>query len=119
MAAYGINQHKKGGGILDNFLKLFTYERHSGEKHSYSLAPAMYGKPTSFMGPGTRLDLRLNPDGTIKDNSLPLNHSDFESYIHDVAYDKAKKEYLKNPTPENKRQQLKKYGMLMMHLLMK
>ena len=60
------------------------------------------------MGPGTRLDLRLNPDGTPKSDSIPINNADYASYIHDLSFYNAKKDYLSNPTPENKKQQMQK-----------
>ena len=41
----------------------------------------------SFTGPGTRLDLRLNPDGTPKDWSEPVDRVDNAAYRHDLAYD--------------------------------
>jgi hypothetical protein len=41
----------------------------------------------SFTGPGTRLDLRLNPDGTPKEWSKPVDRVDNAAYIHDLAYD--------------------------------
>ena len=41
-----------------------------------------------FTGPGTRLDLRLNPDGTPKDWSGPINRVDNAAYYHDLAYDR-------------------------------
>jgi hypothetical protein len=40
----------------------------------------------SFTGPGTRLDLRLNPDGTPKEWSKPVDRVDNAAYIHDLAY---------------------------------
>ena len=59
----------------------------------------------SFMGPGTRLDLRLNPDGTPKADSLPINKSDYESYLHDLSYYNAKKSMKKT-----QRQKIEKYN---------
>src|ERR1043165_125852 len=41
----------------------------------------------SFTGPGTRLDQRLNPDGTPKDWSKPINRADNAAHRHDLAYD--------------------------------
>ena len=61
----------------------------------------------NFMGPHTNLNERLNEDLTPKTNSIPLNTSDFNSMIHDIQYKKAKYNYLKNPTPENRKQQLR------------
>ena len=42
----------------------------------------------SFTGPGTRLDLRLNPDGSPKDWSKPVDRVDNAAYHHDLAYDR-------------------------------
>jgi hypothetical protein len=42
----------------------------------------------SFTGPGTRLDLRLNQDGTPKDWSKPVDRVDEAAYRHDLAYAK-------------------------------
>lgn len=42
----------------------------------------------SFTGPGTKLNLRLNPDGTPKDWSKPVNRVDEAAYAHDLAYAK-------------------------------
>jgi predicted metal-dependent HD superfamily phosphohydrolase len=41
-----------------------------------------------FTGPGTRLDLRLNPDGTPKEWSKPVDRVDSAAYIHDLAYNR-------------------------------
>jgi len=40
----------------------------------------------SFTGPGTRLDLRLNPDGSFKSWSKPVDRVDNAAYHHDLAY---------------------------------
>ena len=40
----------------------------------------------SFTGPGTRLDLRLNPDGSYKTWSKPVDRVDNAAYHHDLAY---------------------------------
>ena len=40
----------------------------------------------SFEGPGTNLELRLNPDDSPKDWSLPINQVDAECYKHDLDY---------------------------------
>jgi hypothetical protein len=39
-----------------------------------------------FTGPGTRLDLRLNPDGSYKEWSKPVDRVDNAAYHHDLAY---------------------------------
>ena len=87
-------------------MKPFTAERYTGERHAYSLAPSTFLKPVNFMGPHTNLNERLNDDFTPKNNSLPINKSDYNSMIHDIEYKKASDNYFKNPTPENRKKQL-------------
>ena len=68
-----------GGDIqktLENFPG-FIWSKYSKEKH-------LPGH--NFTGPGTRLDLRLNPDNTPKEDSKPINRVDAASYKHDLAY---------------------------------
>ena len=43
----------------------------------------------SFSGPGTKLDLRLNPDDSPKDFSKPVNRVDEIAYRHDLDYREA------------------------------
>ena len=102
------NRRQRGGGAIDSILKAFTISRYPGERHARSLASDTFGKAFQFMGPGTDLTRRLNPDETPKMDSQPVNKADYESYKHDLAYKHAKDEYLKNPTPENKKIQMKK-----------
>jgi len=40
----------------------------------------------NFTGPGTKLDKRLNSDGTPKAWSKPVNRVDSAAYRHDLAY---------------------------------
>jgi len=42
----------------------------------------------NFTGPGTKLDRRLNPDGTPKEWSKPVNRVDTAAYYHDLCYAK-------------------------------
>ena len=88
-------------------MKLFTYEKYSGERHAYSMAPSTFGRPMSFMGPHTNLNTKLNENLTPKSDSIPINKSDYNSMIHDIEYRKAKDNYIKNPTPKNRKQQLR------------
>ena len=37
-------------------------------------------------GPGTKLDKRLNADGTSKEWRIPINRADNAAYHHDVCY---------------------------------
>ena len=39
-----------------------------------------------FIGPGTKLYKRLNPDGTPKEWSIPINRVDNAAYHHDLCY---------------------------------
>lgn len=39
-----------------------------------------------FCGPGTRLDVRLNDDGTPKEDSLPVDRIDEAALRHDKFY---------------------------------
>ena len=42
----------------------------------------------NFTGPGTKLYKRLNPDGTPKEWSLPINRVDNAAYHHYLCYSK-------------------------------
>jgi predicted nucleic acid-binding Zn-ribbon protein len=71
------------GGDLVNSLNSVTsniklpWAKYPGEMH----LPGM-----NFAGPGTRLDLRLNPNGTPKESSMPVDRVDAAAYRHDMAY---------------------------------
>ena len=78
-----LSKKYNGGGVIDSLMKPFTAERYTGERHAYSLAPSTFLKPMNFMGPHTNLDERLNDDLTPRNNSLPINKSDYNSMIHD------------------------------------
>ena len=40
----------------------------------------------NFTDPGTKLDKRLNSDGTPKEWSMPINRVDNAAYHHDLCY---------------------------------
>ena len=42
----------------------------------------------NFTGPGTKLYRRLNPNGTPKEWSIPINRVDNAAYHHDLCYSK-------------------------------
>lgn len=83
------NELLRGAGIGDFFQK--GLDKLGIEAHlPASIVPP---KRYSFCGPGTRLDKRLNPDGTWKDWSTPhefekygTNALDYGCYLHDLAY---------------------------------
>ena len=73
---------KEGGdlvGMLNTVSKNFQLplQKFPGELH----LPGM-----NFAGPGTRLEYRLNDDGTYKEFSKPIDRVDEAAYYHDLAY---------------------------------
>jgi hypothetical protein len=46
----------------------------------------MYLPGMNFAGPGSRLDLRLNDDGTPKQWSMSVDRVDLAAYHHDMSY---------------------------------
>lgn len=73
---------KKGGDLVNSLNSVTSsiklpWAKYSGEMH-------LPGH--SFTGPGTRLDLRLNPDGSFKSWSKPVDRVDNAAYHHDLAY---------------------------------
>ena len=78
----GQNQNLKeyfGGDIQKFSTKLpgFIWSKYSGEKHLPGYA---------YLGPGTRLDIRLDEDNIPKSGEEPINEIDQLAYIHDLAY---------------------------------
>ena len=70
----------------------------------------------NFMGPRSNLSARLNKNLTPKSDSTTINKSDQNSMIHDIEYKKAKYNYFKSTTPENRKHHLKMFGELMINL---
>ena len=66
-------------GMLNKVSKNFKLpgQKFPGELH----IPGM-----NFAGPGTRLEYRLNDDGTPKEFSKPVDRVDQAAYYHDLAY---------------------------------
>ena len=48
----------------------------------------MHLRGHNFTGPGTKLNKRLNLDGTPKEWSMPINRVDNAAYHHDLCYSK-------------------------------
>ena len=63
---------QKGGSLLNKFINNLPVEMHLPGHN--------------FMGPGTKLNKRLNPDLTPKKWSKPVNRVDKAAYHHDVCY---------------------------------
>ena len=83
MVAFSV---QNGSGVMDTLMKTFTAEKYPNERHAYSLDVNHFMQPYSFVGPQTRLDIRLNADETPKPNSIPLNDLDSSALKHDLAY---------------------------------
>ena len=97
-----------GNGVIDTLMHKFTAHPYPGENHAYSLDPRCFGKSYRYVGPGTRLDIRLDEHMHSKAGQEPLNALYETAYNHDVAYLKAGNAYRANPTPENKKIQMHK-----------
>src|SRR6218665_859924 len=77
-----VKSEKRGGDLVGSLNSLTSniklpWAKYPGEMH-------LPGH--SFTGPGTRLDMRLNPDGTYKPWSKPVDRVDNAAYHHDLAY---------------------------------
>ena len=72
----------KGKGIADSFIEKLPVELHLVDFSDGVLKPKRY----NFCGPGTKLEKRLNPDGTPKDWSKPINKLDEGCMAHDKTY---------------------------------
>lgn len=73
---------KKGEGIADKFIEKLPVELHLVDFSDGILKPKRY----NFCGPGTKLDKRLNADGTPKPWSKPINKLDQGCMAHDLVY---------------------------------
>ena len=77
-----VKDPQQGGDLVSSLSSLTSnislpWTKFKGEMHLPS---------HNFTGPGTRLDLRLNADGTPKPWSQPINRVDNAAYHHDLAY---------------------------------
>ena len=73
-----------GGGIMDSILDKFTYSKYPGEHHF-----PFY----SYLGPGTRLDIRLDQNGNPKRGEEVKNSLDNIALSHDKLYKSAQDQY--------------------------
>jgi hypothetical protein len=93
-SSYSNKQNGGSVGLYDIAYLLkngFTGHQIKGEHHAKSLSPETYGQTMRYMGPQTRLDIKLDENMKPKKEYEPLNIADFHSYEHDVAYQKAYK----------------------------
>lgn len=68
--------NKSGDGLINDFINKLPFEAH------------MPGH--NFLGPGTKLNKRLNSDHTPKSWSRPVDRDDEAAYRHDLCYSKYK-----------------------------
>ena len=73
-----------GSGMLDTVLNTFTYSKYLGEHHF-----PYY----SNLGPGSRLDIRLDKDGKPRPGDGPINDLDNTALKHDIAYQTIQDQY--------------------------
>ena len=69
-----IERDAAGGCFLNSLVKKLPFEMHLPGHN--------------FTGPGTKLYKRLNPDGTPKEWSIPINRVDNAAYHRDLCYSK-------------------------------
>ena len=77
------NLKKYFGGDIQKFSKNlpgFIWAKYKGEKHLPSY---------NYLGPGTRLDIRLDENNNAKPGEEPINAIDQLAYIHGLAYQKS------------------------------
>ena len=69
-----IKSDATGGSFLNTLVNKLPFEMHLPGHN--------------FTGPGTKLYKRLNPDGTPKEWSIPINRVDNAAYHNDLCYSK-------------------------------
>ena len=69
-----VKKEVSGGSFLNSVVNKLRFEMHLPGHN--------------FTGPGTKLIKRLNPDGTPKEWSMPINRVDNAAYHHDLCYSK-------------------------------
>ena len=69
-----VKKEVAGGRFLNSLVNKLSFEMHLPGHN--------------FTGPGTKLNKRLNPDGTPKECSMPINRVDNAAYHHDLCYSK-------------------------------
>ena len=69
-----IKRDATGGSFLNTLVNKLPFEMHLPGHN--------------FTGPGTKLYKRLNPDGTPKEWSIPINRVDNAAHHHDLCYSK-------------------------------
>ena len=104
-----ITKHLVNMGInkIGNIIKdKFTAEQYEGERHARE---GLTGRPYNFAGPFTNLSKRIDRISHLpKEHSQPINSIDAAALRHDLQYENIGNDYFKNPTPENKKRQLKR-----------
>ena len=74
----------EGGDLVGTINKQTSYFKFPGQKFEGE----MHLPGHNFTGPGTRLDYRLNNDGSWKNWRTPVDRVDLAAYHHDIEYAK-------------------------------
>jgi hypothetical protein len=80
---------QEGRGIPEDIWQL--YARIAGAEQKYP--GELHVKDFSYLGPGTRLDIRLDENDRPKAGEEPINDLDRVAMNHDIAYRQAGKEF--------------------------
>jgi len=80
-----VSSKQQGNGLVNDFINSLPVELHLVDRGDDGKI-----KRVSFAGPGTKLNQRLNPDGSYKAYSKPINKLDRGAYTHDLCYMKNK-----------------------------
>jgi hypothetical protein len=98
--AYLANEARHG---LNNAVEHFSGEQHAREGNRPN------GKSYGFLGPHTNLTKRLDSiTHKPKPEFQPINSIDTAAMRHDLQYDQIADDYRRNPTPQNKKHQIKR-----------
>ncbi len=84
MPAALTSKASSGGDLVNSLNSITSKFKLPGQKFKGE----MHLPGHNFTGPGTRLDLRLNPDNTPKEWSMPVDRVDDAAYRHDLSYSK-------------------------------
>ena len=88
-----------GSGFMDAVLNTFTQSKYPGEHHYPGY---------SNLGPGTRLDIRLDQNMQAKPGEGPINDLDNTALKHDIAYQKIQDQYKKDKNKQKALSEVRK-----------
>lgn len=77
------------GGLnpLEEIKKLIDKtQKYEGERHITMVDGQQVGQRANYVGPNSRLDIRLDENDKPKKGEEPINDLDYMAYLHDLAY---------------------------------